>query len=534
LHQELKQNKMKKTLLTILACGALLSAKGQFFDATNYVGAFGETNWTADWANFDPDNSPYAATNETLEGEITANLTLDAAKTYLLKGFVYVKNGATLTIPAGTVIRGDKSTKGTLIITRGSKIMANGEAGKPVVFTSNQAPNARDYGDWGGVIVLGKAAMNATGGTGTIEGGVNNASNDGEYGGTNPADNSGKLTYVRIEYPGIAHTPNNEINGLTLGGVGTGTEIHHIQVSFSGDDAIEWFGGTVNCKYLITYRTFDDDYDCDKGYNGNVQFGFTLRDPQIADVSGSNGFEVDSDKAGSKAMPITAPTFSNITIVGPEVLKGSGTINADYKRAVHHRRGSQLSIFNSVLSGYPVGWRLDGEVTYEFATTSVVADRSYFQNNILACMGSTWDTTSINAPTFDLATFATNSTNNNIEQVSCDMMWEDMKLINPNPLPKTASPVWGKQDWSNAKFGTVSVKRLNTIESNIYPNPANHSLNITVKGNDSYIATLTDLNGKRIAETSTSFDLSSIQNGLYIVTIRTEKGFSTTKVVIAH
>lgn len=164
---------MKKTLLTILAIGSMLFAKAQFFDSTAYVGAFGETDWTSGWANFDPLNVDYRPTDAILEGEITTNTTLESDKTYLLKGFVYVKNGATLTIPAGTVIRGDKSTKGTLIVTRGSKIEAKGELYKPIVFTSNQPIGDRGYGDWGGIIILGNASMNAAGGTGTIEGGVN-------------------------------------------------------------------------------------------------------------------------------------------------------------------------------------------------------------------------------------------------------------------------------------------------------------------------------------------------------------------------
>ncbi len=479
---------MKKTLLTIIACGSLMMANAQAcFDQTDYGGAFGKTNWTADWANFDPDNTNYPATNATLQGEITSNMTLDANKTYLLKGFVYVKNGATLTIPAGTVISGDKATKGTLIITKGAKIEANGVAGKPVVFTSNQAAGTRDYGDWGGVIILGNAKMNATGGTGTIEGGVNNANNDGEYGGTNDADNSGTLTYVRVEFPGIAHTPNNEINGVTFGGVGSKTVVHHLQVSFSGDDAVEWFGGTVDAKYLITYRTFDDDYDCDKGYSGRVQFAFTVRDPQIADVSGSNGFEIDSDKAGTKAQPITAPTFSNVTLIGPKAIAGSGTINSLYKRAIHHRRGSQLSIFNSLITGYPVGWRLDGKVTYEFVSTN----DAQLQHNIFACNDKTWDTTSIDQPNFDLASFAKNSTNKNTEQTSCDLGLTDIKLVNPNPLPKTGSIVWNKADFSNNKLKPTDVRTINTIRTNVYPNPANNTINIEVEGNVEFKAVLT-------------------------------------------
>jgi hypothetical protein len=523
-----KNIKMKKTLLTMIACGAMMIANAQFFDATDYVGAFGKTDWTANWANFDPDNTAYPATNAVLEGDITTNTTLDASKTYLLKGFVYVKNNATLTIPAGTVIRGDKVSKATLIITKGAKLNANGESGKPIVFTSNQGAGSRDYGDWGGIIVLGKATMNASGGTGTIEGGVNNSNNDGEYGGSDDADNSGSITFVRVEFPGIAFQPNNEINGVTFGGVGTGTVVHHLQVSYSGDDAIEWFGGSVDCKYLITYRSFDDDYDCDAGYHGRVQFGFTLRDPNVADASGSNGFEIDNDGSGSTNTPITSPTFSNITLLGPKAT--NSTFDNLYKRAAHHRRNSELSIFNSVLVGYPLGWYLDGANTYDNVNTG----KAEFKNNIFACNDKTWDTTKINQSTFDLGTFAKNGTNNNIEQTTCDLGLTDIKLVNPNPLPKTTSVVWGKQSFTSPKFGAVGVAKLQLINTNIYPNPANKTINITVENNDVFTATLTDLNGKVMATTSSTFDVSSVANGIYVITVQTSKGTATTKIVVNH
>ena len=132
-----------------------------------------------------------------------------------------------------------------------------------------------------------------------IEGGVNNAAGDAFYGGTDANDNSGVLRYVRIEFPGIAFTDNNEINGLTCGGVGAATTLEHVQVSYSGDDSFEFFGGTVNAKYLIAYRGWDDDFDTDFGYSGKIQFAVSLRDPEIADQSGSNGFESDNDGSGT-------------------------------------------------------------------------------------------------------------------------------------------------------------------------------------------------------------------------------------------
>jgi hypothetical protein len=272
-----------------------------FFDQVSYRGAFGTTNWTAGWANFNPQTTVYPATTVTIPaGDITTNTTWTAANVYLLNGWVYVKAGATLTIEPGTIIRGDKTNKGALIIEKGATINANGTASNPIIFTSNQAAGSRDYGDWGGIIILGNAVINVTGGSATIEGGVGST-----YGGTNDADNSGIFRYVRIEFPGIAFTTNNEINGLTMGGVGSATQIDHIQVSYSGDDSFEWYGGTVNAKYLITFRGWDDDFDTDFGYRGKVQFAVSLRDKNIADVSGSNGFESDNDGSGSTNAPFT-------------------------------------------------------------------------------------------------------------------------------------------------------------------------------------------------------------------------------------
>src|SRR5687767_12583169 len=210
-------------------------------------------------------------TTITLEGKITSDTVLRAKNVYILKGLVYIKNNAKITIEPGTVIKGSYLDPiGGLVITRGAKILAEGTADKPIVFTSN-SPAPRS-GDWAGIVILGKAttnaAFNGTAGTGEVEGGVNNADGDGLYGGTDDNDNSGIMKYVRIEYAGFAFLPDKEINSLTMGGVGKGTVIDHIQVYYAKDDAFEWFGGTVDCKYLIAYKTQDDDFDTDNGYRG--------------------------------------------------------------------------------------------------------------------------------------------------------------------------------------------------------------------------------------------------------------------------
>ncbi|WP_346984458.1 hypothetical protein [Chryseobacterium sp. POE27] len=327
--------------------------------------------------------------NLILSGKITSNLTLKANNIYKLRGLVYVTNGATLTIEPGTKIVGEADKNGALIITRGSKIMAEGTASNPIIFTSEKPSPKR--GDWAGLVILGAAPTNASfngqAGVGEIEGGINNTEGLGLYGGTNAADNSGVLKYVRVEYAGYAFLPDKEINGITFGGVGSGTTVDYVQVSYANDDSFEWFGGTVNCSHLIAYKGLDDDFDTDNGYSGKVQFGIAVRDSQVADVSGSNAFESDNDANGSSLTPKTSATFSNMTIIGPinssSTSTNVGTINSLFQNALQIRRNSAISVFNSVFTGYPVGLFIDA--TKGTPTDNNIGNSSLaFQNNILA------------------------------------------------------------------------------------------------------------------------------------------------------
>lgn len=330
-----------------------------------------------------------------VQGDITTNTTWSANNAYLLKGFVYVKSGITLTIEPGTVIKGDKDTKATLVVARGGKMNAAGTTDKPIIFTSNVASGSRNAGDWGGIIILGKAPINIKGQGSTaafnenkIEGGLtpNNGGNEFDYswyGGTDANDNSGTLKYVRIEYPGIAFSVDNEINGLTLGGVGAGTTIDHVEVYNSGDDSYEWFGGTVNAKYLLAINGVDDDFDTDNGFSGKVQFGVSIRNGNIADKSGSNGFESDNDANGSANTPLTKAVFSNMTIVGPLATTAT-QVNAYFQHGAQIRRNSAESIGNSIILGFPLaGLYLDdtkGSPTTSNSASGVLS----FKNNIIA------------------------------------------------------------------------------------------------------------------------------------------------------
>src|SRR5215212_247324 len=303
--------------------------------------------------------------NTILEGRISANRTLLAKYTYKLRGLVYVTNGAILTIEPGTKIVGETGARGGLIITRSCKIIADGTADKPIVFTSESAAPQR--GDWAGVVILGNAPTNASfngvQGIGEIEGGINNSDGLGLYGTPitqqqNPADNSGILRYVRIEYAGYAFLPDKEINGLTFGGVGSNTVVDNVQVSYANDDSFEWFGGTVNCKHLISFRTLDDDFDTDNGFSGKVQFGISLRDSSVADISSSEAFESDNDANGSTLAPQTSAIFSNMTILGPRAALNN-TGNSLFVWGAQIRRNSTISLFNSIIMGYPVGMYID-------------------------------------------------------------------------------------------------------------------------------------------------------------------------------
>ncbi|MFY7732785.1 MAG: T9SS type A sorting domain-containing protein [Bacteroidia bacterium] len=361
---------MKKITTTIFALmmTAMVIGQTRTLQSVSYRGAFepGVTPWTTGWTNFDPQNEAYtkAGATVTVSAPITSSRTWNANQVYLIKGPIYVKPGVTLTIAAGAIVKGDASVSNScLIVSRGAKINAQGTAVNPIVFTSSKAAGQRNVGDWGGIIILGKAKINATGGVTNVEGLA--ASTDNEFGGNDDDDNSGVLSYARIEFGGYIFSPDKEINGLTMGGVGRKTKIDHVQTSFINDDAFEWFGGTVNCTHLVSYRNLDDDMDTDLGYSGTVQFGLVIRDKNLFDASTgstSEGFESDNDPVGTvrTLAPRVNAVFSNITCVGPYRNDLSQTVSSKYERGLRIRRNSSLRVFNSVFTDYNKGLQFDG------------------------------------------------------------------------------------------------------------------------------------------------------------------------------
>ena len=381
---------MKKiiSMLILLFVLSATQAQNPFFELVNYRGAFAPapaSPWTSGWTNFDPQSTVYPAVTDTISAAITTNTTWTANKTYLLNGLVYVKGGATLTIQPGVVVKGVSGS--ALIITKGSKINAVGTSTSPIVFTSSKDTGARVTGDWGGIILLGKASMNQAGGIKNIEGIA--TSTDTEYGGgTTPDDNdnSGNLKYARIEYGGYVFATDQEINGLTMGAVGRNTIIDFVQCSFINDDSFEWFGGTVNCSHLVSYRGVDDDFDTDFGFSGSVQFALGVRDPNMSDQSAastSEGFESDNDGSGSSNAPFTSAVFSNVTWIGAYrgtvgTAAPSGTFK--FRRAVRIRRNSRLKVLNSIFTDAPYGVFIDGAANRNNLQTG----NGVFKNNIIA------------------------------------------------------------------------------------------------------------------------------------------------------
>jgi hypothetical protein len=521
-------------MLSVLFCTA--NAQTPFWTSTSYKGAFPvtdntpATDWTDGWSNFDPENTNYPSTVTTLSSDIVTSTTLSG--TILLQNKVYVTNGATLTILPGTVIRGDQSTQGTLIITRGCKIIAEGTQNNPIVFTSNQSVGNRSEGDWGGLVILGQATNNQPGGVANIEGVV--PTSNTQYGGLDDNDNSGILKYVRVEFAGIALEPNKEINGITFGSVGRGTKVDYVQVSFSGDDSYEWFGGTVDCKHIIAYRGIDDDFDTDFGYRGRIQFALAIRDKSMSDAAGdSNSLESDNDATGSSNLPQTAAVFSNLTLIGP---KGDGSIalptGEKFEKAFRIRRNSSISVFNSLIVGWEKGLSIEGTaVESNFTSGNLV-----FSNNNLSGL-----TLGANYVTATSAFFTPITLLNDTTTTISDINWVNAFTnlgTKPDCRLQPTSLVANNGNFSSTKFtgGFVGVGEINKIINvGFYPNPASNFL--TIKSESIINLTITDQLGRLVLTNSVNgsetIDISNLTSGIYFLNINQNKNSITSKLIVS-
>jgi hypothetical protein len=325
-------------------------------------------------AMVNPDVDADVGSTVAVSADISADTTWTADKTYVLETHIFVR-GATLTIEAGTLVKGDQGS--SLVITNDSQIDAVGTAAAPIVFTSNQAAGSRGAGDWGGVVLLGKAGINVSGGSDNIEGFAAGTAGT-EFGGTDDAHDCGTLKYARIEFAGFEIATDNELNGLTVGGCGSATELDYIQVHKGADDGVEFFGGTAGISHVIVSQPDDDGLDWDNGWRGNVQFLIV----QQSATAGDKGFESDNNGSSMDATPRSAPTIYNATLIGSNAEPGAAFKT---QGAMHLREGTAGIMKNFIIAYFAdYGPDVDDFPTVALTageTPALTIESSYFYDN---------------------------------------------------------------------------------------------------------------------------------------------------------
>ncbi len=587
---------MKKITFLLVAVAVASQLNGQFIQLVNHVGALSSDasqDWTKGWAEWNPKQASYGIATETTTlndasgiKNITGTVTLDASKVYLLTSTCVVRSGGKLIIPAGTVIRGAADLTATpklyatLVVERGGMLEVNGTSSKPVVMTSNKAAGFRDRGDWGGLVLCGKALNNQSVDA-QLEG-FNNVAVDntlGKFGGTDDADNSGVVKYVRIEFAGLAFEPNKEVNSFTMGSVGSKTEIEGVQCSFGNDDGFEWFGGTVNCKKLISYKITDDDFDTDFGYRGAVQFGIAVRDTAYFDLSWnapsgastSETFESDNDAAGSGKLPLTSAVFSNITCVGPVPLDKTyndltTTQKGAFRRGARIRRNSRLSIVNSVFMGYRNFIMFDGDSVLiasgvkssTFSETSNVLRNNFIANTSAAAAAGVTNTglvevDSKNTPAAMDAWLRDAKNSNKIDDVnyaSGAILVDPKNATAPDFRPVAASKINTLANYDAAiftKYGKFSSVNTvgNLVVTNAYPVPAADNVNVELfaVASENVAVSISDISGKVVKSLGNqslvaggnmiTASVSELNNGLYFLNVVSNGSKTTYRFTVA-
>lgn len=335
----------------------------------NDLSQHNQLNWLKPWANFDPNHQNYPEPDETLPNIINDDFYLRNDVVYKMTGNVYVSDNATLTIQEGTIIRCDSKNPASLVITKGSKLIAKGTKIRPIVFTSDKPERSRKAGDWGGIIIAGSGTVNSPSGTGIIEG--NYLPQYSAYGGTDHDEITTVFSYVRIEYAGRKINQSKELNGLSLYGLGKNSIINNVMVSYSADDSFECFGGNFKMNKLISYKAKDDDYDFTLGYQGELHTILAVRHPYISDISGSYSIEIDGyDK---KTGLVKTEALSNVWIKNATIINLSDRTNFQHtSAAISSKHLARLTIKDSRISGFA------NVVKFDKSFTSYAALRKHF------------------------------------------------------------------------------------------------------------------------------------------------------------
>jgi len=614
---------MKKRVQTLLvACLAVLGTanaqqNGKFFEQVPFKGAMGTEDWTQGWANFRPDTVKYAGeaggpTKTTVNlnpsdavAEITTNTTWTSDKVYTISNKVIVKNGVTLTIEPGTVIRGSKNGTvfaGMLIIAQGGKLIANGTKTNPIIFTSGKPVGQRSLGDWGGILLFGKApqADNGAARRGTFAGKTTEGDSiwtskyetfensdpnkaDVMFGGIDPQDNSGSISYVRIEFGGWYKVLGEEVNALTMCGVGKGTSLHHIQASFTNDDSFEWYGGNVDAKYLIAFAQTDDCFDTDLGASPRLQFCIGMIHPFIYESGGgTRGIEADGNSdftyaTQPDAKPFSRPVFSNMTLVGPLYAgktKTSLKFADKYDQGIIIRTNSEAKVFNSISASFPGGGvrirHANLAITpscFEKALSGLVKVQNNIISNCDVLVGSADKVpTNVNdgsgAGKFDTKKFifkaenSNDSTYKNINDLKLTNPMVDTLIvptsntnrtsISPNVKPLAGSPVLAGADWKVAELANDSY--VNGIEDafsngkvSIYPNPSKGLTTVRVEliNAAALQVSVYDLLGRLVYTNSSEFSadvqfftVDGLKSGVYLVKVSDGNTATASRLVV--
>ncbi len=418
-----------------------------------------------------------------LSGSIAANRTLSRDTTYTIRGFVFVNSAATLTIPAGTRLVGDTTALGSaLFVLRGGRIQANGTAAAPIVFTSQRAPGTRAPGDWGGLIIVGNARSNRTGDI-IVEG------SNGSVIGASPAgvtytggavdnDNSGTLRYVRVEFAGFATITDAELNSFTFAAVGSGTTVEFVQALAGLDDNFEWFGGTVNGRFLVSYEAGDDHFDGSEGYRGLNQFligmqttfltprpgaGAVSTDPQGLEIDGCNGggcvapSGANAQSAGRDNGLFNMNVFANFTLIGTPTgvtVPGNGGMGAVL------RRGTGGYYLNGVIARWPRGGisLRDSTSNNRFLVDSLIVRNLYFAENGTLTSGLNFDA-AVTATSFGTEG-AFSARNSNIVVAGGAVTASSLFLALPNV---TSATTGANFDWEPAVGSPIATGGLNSF-----------------------------------------------------------------------
>jgi hypothetical protein len=574
-----------------------------WYTAATYKGAFdpAEGNWLTGWSAIDnfgfftPEDLPCGETIViTDSGAGTGTTTWRACNTYILDGFIFVNDGQCLTIEAGTVIKGMSGTgadASALIVARGGKIFAEGNVNNPIIFTFEGDPldGSIPYttnGQWGGLIILGSGRLNSTPGETQIEG-IPETESRGLYGGDNDEDNSGIVKYVSIRHGGTDIGAGNEINGLTLGGVGSGTLIEFVEVVSNADDGVEFFGGTVNARNIAVAYPGDDSFDYDEGWRGMGQFWFTIQDGSDLNT-GDRGGEHDGGTDPEDGTPYATPTIANATYMGQGVSAGNRALTfrdnagGHYNNSIFYNWGKGIDIEN-LASGEDTYSRFEsgelsfnGNCFYNVALEGVAGGSDIFK----ITMGTGWasDADSTAALTASSAafqaTFAVNDNGSEDPGIGYDFSGETpvlmvgpmnsveavYELTNPwfqqvdykgaFPQDSDCSNENWLSGWSylstNDHLGCVTSvaengeKSIDNIE--VYPNPANTTLNYSIAASVSNATVeLVDLTGKVVksvrntnmsSAVNYSMNVEDLANGIYVLKINAGSAVYTARVVI--